>query len=552
MDIIVLIIKNSHRNREDGNRAVGRFEARIASIPAFNEGFRLFLQFPAGYTRCPIFNGRDRFCLIVIFVAAISFDDSIIPVAALRGTVLDACEKAAYLAHLLRAEAVPTARSVELYEEARGFLEVLRSAEFVRRQPSEFAIPKFRMLMYVINRVVKDKRAAPACSDSGVFESALRFLVSKVAHDASGNRDLLRDIADRDDSRMALDLLRSKKDVSDVAASIAAASSCPVRLDLMERCRRTRAVFEVPLKAQPAGDSDVAQAVRAAWERVPGNTSGVSGASVDWTRARYFEECHVHRTEERFAAPVHLRQTVLVDGATWAPPAAAAPPRRAGVAAAAAAAAAAADAVDPGDRPETAALARVVAFFYLPPPAEGSPSDGIAAVRVASAAPVAAPSAGGGAAGAAAGSRGAAAFGGGAAAAAQGGSPVGTAQAFVGRQNVQEERMFAVLHPFRAQTAADKTRLVTAAGRPPGTHRFLRHYAIRCPAEAAPGQCPYVVLPVSAIRRAVRVLPPKWPDGRVPREELIRAAKCETGPALVFWEPRDLWLPTRAIRAEEE
>ena len=507
MDIIVLIIKNSHKRKEDGNRAVGRFEARLACIPAFNEGFRMFLQFARGYIRCPMFNGRERFCLIVLFVAAIGLDKEIIPDDVIRRGVLDACETAAYLAHLLRAEALPTARSVQLYEEGRRFLSVLCSAEFRRRQVSQFAIPKFRLLMYVINQAVRDKRAAPACSDSGVFESALRFLVSRIAHEASGGRDLLRDIAEHDDSRMTLDLLRTKSDGSDVARSIAEGCPCPVRSELTDRCLRTRAVLEEPLK-ESLLDSEVAQFVRAWWQRFFGDATGAMGSSVEGSRVRYFAVCHVYRAEDRFAAPVRLRQTVLLDHRTGA-----ADEHRAAAGVAAQAAACA----DPNESPETAKLARVVALFYLPPPDHGLPPDGLAVQTTGSSTT--------GVVAAAAGTQ--------------------AARASVGRQSVQLERMFVVVHPFDVQSQQDKTRLKVT------NSSFLRHHAIRRPMEAGVGKSTYAVLPVSAIRRAVRVQPLDWPSGAVSRDALIAAAKCETGPVLVFWEPRDLWLPTKVVPQEE-
>ena len=524
-----MIIKNSHRDKEAGNKAVGLFEARIASLPAFSEGFRTFLRFVSGYTRCPIFNGRDRFCLIVLFVAAIGFDADLIPSRRVRGDVLDACEKFAYFAHLLRGEALSPTRRVELYREARNVLCVLVSHEFKRRQKSQMALPKFRMLMYVVNAVVHDLRAAPACSDSGVFESALRMFVSRVASGASGQVDLLRGIADHDESRMALDLLRSKDADSPVARSIA--KSCeslrPVRSKLMQR---SRAVLEKPL-VRPLADSDIVRAISDGWARVPGNASGAPGSNVDWACARFFEECNLYRPDHRFAAPVRMRQTVLIDNdylpavATAPTCAGAAAVATAAVATAAAATAAAANAAsanaasaNPNDLPETARLARVVTWFYLPPPAEGLPSDGLVLRRIPE------PHR---------------------ASAATNASATGTS-ARVGHHDVQLERIFALLHPFVEQTQEGRRRLKLMSV--PDT--YLRHHAIREPRVAALGQSPYVVLPVTAICRAVRVLPPKWPGPGATRDDIIAAAKCETGPVLVFWEPRDLWLPSAVVPDE--
>ena len=42
MDAIVCIIPNSWPTKEQGAKALARFESRLGSIPAFNTGFRLF------------------------------------------------------------------------------------------------------------------------------------------------------------------------------------------------------------------------------------------------------------------------------------------------------------------------------------------------------------------------------------------------------------------------------------------------------------------------------------------------------------------------------
>ena len=61
---------------------------------------------------------------------------------------------------------------------------------------------------------------------------------------------------------------------------------------------------------------------------------------------------------------------------------------------------------------------------------------------------------------------------------------------------------------------------------------------------------PYKVFPVSAILRGVQVSPPAWPnqlfgmDSQSRNAQLSDAARCASGPVLVFWPPtRHTFLP---------
>ena len=147
--------------------------------------------------------------------------------------------------------------------------------------------------------------------------------------------------------------------------------------------------------------------------------------------------------------------------------------------------------------PALAKLARVLAIFYLPPPAAGGTSDGF---------PVA----------------------------------VDTVPL------LEASRVFVLVHPVREQTKEDGERLLGLTSH--AVRKLLTPQRVPGKPANDPRPPPFQVIPLHEVLRAVRAYPADWP-GRTSEmneakesEILRRAARCETGDVMV------LWLPTHGTR----
>jgi len=507
-DTIPMIIRNNAASSEAGNVAVGLFDARIAALPSHDTGLRLYRAAPRGFTSRPIHSGNDRFFAILMFVAAIGLDDRIIPAEDVRTVVLSSCEAAAVVAHLLRAEALTPAARTATYTAVRRFLMKLHLDAFRLRQLSSWEIIKFHMLLHIVNWL---GRGAPASTNSSKFEATLRIYFSRILKRASANQNVMRDIANYIKLRTAFDLLQGQAGAASEA--LASAAVLPARRRLVQRCRSVAGgkFLIKPMPAPPAGGAYLT-AISADWANVPGNAGAVPGTAVDFSRARFFSRVFVNRIENQFVAIVDLRKILELNPRSERFAAAAAAP--AGVAAAAAGGAAAAAAgPDPEairDDPARVKLARLLAIFYLPPPAPGGASDGFPDADAAGPA----------------------------------------------------ERTFVLVHPFADEAAGD-------AGRMGRFH--LKYHAVRHPVAAqippgaganAPRPPPFQVFPLRDVLGGTRALPAEWPvfnaahDAMYTTEEEQRAvaAACRTGPVLIFLPPTrgTYWPLTSAAVGEGE
>ena len=499
-----MIIRNNAASSEAGNVAVGLFDARIAALPSHDTGLRLYRSAPRGFTSRPIHSGNDRFFAILMFVAAIGLDDRIIPPEDVRRVVLSSCEAAAVVAHLLRAEALTPAARTATYTAVRRFLTKLHLDAFKLRQLSSWEIIKFHMLLHIVNWL---GRGAPASTNSSKFEATLRIYFSRILKRASANQDVMRDIANYVKLRTAFDLLQGQDGAA--AEALANAAVLPARRRLLQRCRSAEFLLK-PIPAPPAAGAYLT-AIRADWANVPGNAGPVPGAAVDFSRARFFSRVFVDRLENQFAAIVDLRKILELNPRSERFAGAAAAGGAAAVAGGAAAAAAAGP--DPEairDDPARIKLARLLAIFYLPPPAPGAASDGFPDADAAGPA----------------------------------------------------ERTFVLVHPFADQAAGD-------AGRMERLHLWF--HAVRHPVAAqippgaganAPRPPPFQVFPLRDVLGATRAFPAEWPvfhadhDAMYTTEEEQRAAtaECRSGPVLIFLPPTrgTYWPLTSPALGQEE
>ena len=288
---------------ELGNKAVGLFEALLASLPCVDTGLRLFRAFPGGFMRRAICSANDRFFLLVMFTAAIGLDGRLIPDLAVRGIVLAACEAAIAVAVLLRAEALTPEARTTFYVAVRRFLEYMLHRVFRERQTSLWSLLKFHMLPHIVNWLPK---GAPSCTNSGKFEAALRIYVSRIAKRASSNQNVLRDIARYVTQRAMFDLILSKGGGA-LAESLRGAASLPQRRRLLDRCTETPGGCLSKVVTAPA--SEYVRAIRDDWVNVPGNVGHVLGSTVDFSAARFFERVF----HQDFTANIDLRAVVELD-----------------------------------------------------------------------------------------------------------------------------------------------------------------------------------------------------------------------------------------------
>lgn len=484
LDAVVLAILNSHVSTQKGYDAICIFEARLSALPSFCTGYRLFRCYPGGCVRRAINSGNDAFFLLLLFAAAIGFDDKVIAKATVRVLVLAAIEAASILAFLLRAEALTPAGREAAYVAARRFLELLLHDEFRKRQKSEWAIFKFHMLLHLINWLSAG-RGAPACINSSAFEAALKLFVSSIAARSSSHQDLQRDIATNATTLAVTDLLRGAGGkAAEVLSGAARVAVNRQTLDTSNRCR------EEFVKAASRPAADVLGAVAADWEAAAADLGVAPGSSASIApRAQWSQYARLARPERRFVAPVGLGAIVALG-----------PRRRAD----------APDAPAIEDDPARARLGRIVSYFYLPPPAEGSPADGL---------PV--------------------------------GKPAAPAKLIA-------ERMFAVVWPLAGQASADADKL---------GGNGMQFSAIRRPAPRVAGgggaaavatRPPLQVFPLSQVLCAVNVRPAEWTEApyvlgpsAMSLEERACAHRKELAacrglgqPVLVFFPPiRDTWLP---------
>jgi hypothetical protein len=491
-DSLVLIICNSHATNELGYRAVGVMEARLASIPSFATGFRVYRAYPGGFVRRRIFSGNDRYFFIVMFAAAIGLDDSVIPDAELRASVLSGIEAAAVLAELLRAEALTHEGRMAVFLAVRTFLLLLvePTGPFVNRQRSHYAIIKFHMMLHIVNWL---SCGAPACTNTSKFEAALRILVTRIARRATNNHDLLQSITDHYTYLAALTLMKNKG--GDAGKDIAGAS-VPSRLRQRRRAIKSRnAVLVDVLDGSTAAKSkpvaSILDTIVRDWSMVEGNQGKVRGEVVDFAhKAVFYDSFRLTNPKERFVALVHQHATVELDvrvvlGNNAMTDAQCEPHRT---------------------NPRIAVLGRVKAIFYLHPPAPGAAADG---------------------------------FPSGVAAAAQ-----------------SSERMFVLIDMYEAQLAKDtgtleNMRMQYHTIRRPydDSHMFVyplstvlravRTYPLLWPS----------VLPVRG--KSGQNKGQATPS--VDHAQLVHAAACSTGPVLIFWPPtRHTFLPTDFAPAEAE
>jgi len=348
LDIVILSMLNSHEATQRGYDAVALFEARLSALPAHNVGYRFYRAYPGGCVRRAINSGNDLFFLLLLFVAAIGFDDKVVKKKSVRVLILSAIEAAAVLAFLLRAEALTEAGRCEAFTAARRFLELLMHDEFRSRQKSEWAIYKFHLLFHIINWLSRG-RGAPGCTDSGAFEAALKLYVTSLASHASSHHDIQRDIATHATDLVVDTLLRAAG--GPAADALNAAGTRPVRnRQTLDAAVGSREVF---VKAAKKPAADVLVAIHDAWVGAAVDLGAAPGAAAAIaTTAQWFQYGRLSRPERRFHAPVGLGALVNYS------------------------AAADATCYDPA----RAALGRVVSFFYLPPPQAGAQGDGLPVV----------------------------------------------------------------------------------------------------------------------------------------------------------------------------
>ena len=500
LDAVILAIHNSCLTTEQGNEAVKRFEAFLASFPAHDTGYRLFRAFPGAFVRRAINSGNDLFFLLLLFIPAIGLGPQVIQDAAKRKVVLSALEAASILAFLLRAKVLSPSARWAAYKSARRFLELLKHDMFRTRQKSEWAIFKHHMLMHIINWL-SSGRAAPGYSNTSTLEAALGMYISRLAAKASSHHDLQRDIMTNYTNLVTTDLL--------VSAGGAAADALK---DAYERPRRNQQTLnaaagrckeafvkpcvQVPRKKGEVGmpSVDVLHAVEHDWHSAAPLLGAAPGASDTLiARSTWYGYARVARPEWHFNAPVRIGATVALSKRGPVP-----------------------DPVEWCDDPARERIGRVAGFFYLNPPMPGSPSDGLPAQVVLGQGPVVAP--------------------------------------------LLRERMFVVIWPFRGQTEADATR-VSDHGL---NFFSVRRPAVRVEVgDGGALRLPVMVYHISSLRYAVRVFPLEWPRltltrragyGATPREqdnafraETAACAGLET-PALIFWPPlRGTFVPNAAV-----
>jgi len=316
----------------------------------------------------------------MLFFTAVSFDRSIISDVAVKCAVLSAIETAMMLVTLFRAEALTPAGRMMLYTVARRFMEKMLLAPFKNLQVSGWALFKFHsawahggdariprqlprplctVLMHLVNALV---RGAPASTNSGTFEAALRLFISRVAKRISNNHNLLRDAMKSAIHRAVGVLLRAR---GVQGAGRDATLSCPARRVLIEQ--RSADYLQKPLKTAQA--AELSRAVKLDW----GNVANLYGTGATMTsptsniaainvrrQARWVEEAVIWRPNCQFAGAIRKGSIIELDPADphYAPQ----PPP-----------------ADIRSNPATAKLARVEGVFYMgPPPADtgGGFSDG--------------------------------------------------------------------------------------------------------------------------------------------------------------------------------
>ena len=357
MDTVVRIITNAHPTTEKGYGALADFDARVASIPAFDSGYRLIIRgYPGGYVKRAINSGADRFYIICKFIAAIGLDSTIIPDGDLRAEVNSAVEAACVLAHLLKAEVLTPKGPTATYAAVRRYLTKMRMKPFKKQQQSHWAVIKFHLLMHIQNWL---HRGAPAFTGSSKIEAALRILVTRVLKRASNivQRDIASGII-----RRAVTAMIERHRLSQTAAPSGAAASAtlPARRVLLERTRVTPSACMVASDKQPSNASLLRKAVRVDWVNAfPLSTAAAAAAVAQ--RVEWCSSIRISRPQERFDAPLSSFDVIELDPTN---------PRFALDAAAAEAA---------RDDPARAKLARIHAVFHVPPATDGGPAAGVAA-----------------------------------------------------------------------------------------------------------------------------------------------------------------------------
>ena len=226
---------------------------------------------------------------------------------------LSACEAAAELAELLKAEALTPEGQMDVYNATRRFLEALKSPEFENQQTSHWAILKFHMLLHIVNLL--------------------------------------------DAKRLAHEILQARGGAA--AQSLALAARIPARRHLTAVCDAANNGPDVlkPVDRDELPGADVVAAVRGDWAAATGCDAATTAAADFEGSAEWFRTLLLRNIEERFVAPVDVNEVVEVNPRFMSVPETGVERVR--------------------ESPALAILARVAAIFYMRPPAEGQAGDGL-------------------------------------------------------------------------------------------------------------------------------------------------------------------------------
>ena len=204
--------------------------------------------------------------------------------------------------------------------------------------------------MHLVNALV---RGAPAGTNSGTFEAALRLFISRVAKRISNNHNLLRDAMKSAIHRAVGVLLRAR---GVQGAGTDGTHSGPARRVLIEQ--RSADYLQKPLKT--AQVAELIRAVKLDWSNVArlygtgatmsSPTSNIAAINVR-RQARWVEEAVIWRPDCQFSGAIRKGSIIELDPAD--PHFAPQPPP-----------------ADIRSNPATAKLARVEGVFYMGPPAD--------------------------------------------------------------------------------------------------------------------------------------------------------------------------------------
>lgn len=355
--------------------------------------------------------------------------------------------------------------------------------------------------MHLINWL---PRGAPAHTDSGKFEAALRIFIARIAQRASRNMNIVRDIVTNVINRAVAIQIHNAG--GEAAECYAGAHAKPARRAFLEIPRETPDYLWEPMKS--AQTDDIIRAVESNWENMTG-VHGKRSDVVDVARnAEWFGSAFIWRPNEYYAASFKVGSVVELDPADPLFP----QPHAGGI----------------RDDPSRVRLGRIHAIFCMHPPNDGQPSDGFpAGVRA------------------------------GAAAAAEAVPASGRGLGLKKIRRCVPKRMFVLVWPF-ARQCEDDHRFLGLRDMQFHAARLLQ--SLELPSGAAPDaqlQPPYKLFPLSSVLRGVRVSPLTWPVlkaqdfskyGPTPDAARVahrrKVAACLEGDILLFLPPvRHTFLP---------